>query len=253
MSYFFLLFSYFFFYLHAPRLTRSEPHVNNPYGLLRSPWNFNPSPYVTRFGSVFGVEDYSDFGVNKDAVYKMHMGVVCDDYTKFFEQNTGKSFETFLLAIENDTHGIFHFTFGGVGGKMAIAAVKRLMDDFGFTISNIGTLASTAQPFFKKNLALSHEYPVNCTATAWDGSILRNSVSLPGETSGPSCDFSDEFYESEDALSELISWFFKYDLDRDDHVVTRLAGLTFAERKDAMKTIANMFPYDGDLAGSGAG
>jgi hypothetical protein len=227
--------------------------MSNPYGLLRSPWNFNPSPYVTRYGSVFGIEDYTDYGVNKDAVYKMHMGVVCDDYTKFFEFNSGKSFETFLLAIENDTHGIFHFTFGGVGGTMAAAAVKRLMNDFGFTVSNIGTLASTAQPFFKKNLALSHEYPLNCTATAWNGNLLVNSEAFPGDALGPQCDFADEFYESEEAMSELISWFFQFDLDRDDHVVSRLANLTWVERQDAMKTIGNMFPYDGDLAGSGAG
>lgn len=235
------------------RLTRSEPHMSNPYGLLRSPWNFNPSPLVTRYGSVFGIEDYTDYGVNKDAVYKMHMGVVCDDYTKFFEMNNGKSFETFLLAIENDTHGIFHFTFGGVGGKMAAAAVKKLMNDFGFSVSNIGTLASTAQPFFKKNLALSHEYPVNCTATSWNGNLLVNSDAAPGEALGPSCDFSDEFYESEDALSGLIDWFFQFDLDRDDHVATRLAEMSFDDRKEAMRTIGGMFPYDGDLAGSGAG
>ena len=227
--------------------------MSNPYGLLRSPWNFNPSPLVTRYGNVFGIENYTDYGVNKDAVYKMHMGVTCDDYTSFFKFNAGKSFETYLLAIENDTHGIFHFTFGGVGGTMAAAAVKKLINDFGFTISNIGTLASTAQPFFKKNLALSHEYPLNCTTTAWTGNLLVNSKAGPGQPEGPQCDFSDEFYESEEALDGLIGWFFMFDLDRDDHVVTRLANLSFEDRVEVMKTIGGMFPYDGDLAGSGAG
>ena len=34
---------------------------------------------------------------------------------------------------------------------------------------------------------------------------------------------------------------------------TRLANLEFTERAKAMKVVANMFPYDGDLAGAGAG
>ena len=30
----------------------NQPHLQNPYGLLRSPWNYNPSPYLTRYNNV---------------------------------------------------------------------------------------------------------------------------------------------------------------------------------------------------------
>jgi hypothetical protein len=33
-------------------LTLSEMHRSSPYGLLRSPWNYNPSTYITRFNNV---------------------------------------------------------------------------------------------------------------------------------------------------------------------------------------------------------
>ena len=39
--------------------TLTNPHLNSPYGLLRSPWNYNPDPYVTRFGNVWRVPDTS--------------------------------------------------------------------------------------------------------------------------------------------------------------------------------------------------
>ena len=234
------------------RLDNTPAHLSSPYGLLRSPWNYNPSPLVTRYGTVFGIANYSSIGLSKDLVFKMHMGVVCDDYTAFFGRVNGKSFETYLLAIENDTHGIFHFTFGGVGGKMARASVKVLMDTFGFTYSNIATLATAAQPFFKKYLALSHSDPVNCTANPWQSGELSTTAS-PGDIGGPQCDFADHYYDSDDSLNDLIDAFFDIDLDSDDSVVTRLKNMQFEDKTDALKVIGSAFPFDGDLAGSGAG
>ena len=32
--------------------TDNNPHITSPYGLLRSPWNYNPSPYTTRYNNV---------------------------------------------------------------------------------------------------------------------------------------------------------------------------------------------------------
>jgi hypothetical protein len=31
---------------------KSDAHMHSPYGLLRSPWNYNPSPYLTRYNNV---------------------------------------------------------------------------------------------------------------------------------------------------------------------------------------------------------
>ena len=182
------------------------------------------------------------------------MGVRCTDYDSFFAKNKGKSFETYLLAIENDTHGIFHYTFGGVGGKISYAAIKVLTEKYGFTDSNIATLAISAQPYFKKYLALNQTDPVNCTVNPWQEGALGGTANPdPGSNPGPTCDFSDHFYESEESLNTLISSFFTVDNDKNDRVQTRLYILSLEDRAGAMKVIGNMFPYDGDLAGAGGG
>ena len=33
-------------------LIKSPIHLSSPYGLLRSPWNYNPNPYLTRYNSM---------------------------------------------------------------------------------------------------------------------------------------------------------------------------------------------------------
>ena len=33
---------------------KSDQHMSNPYGLLRAPWNYNPSGYLTRFNNLNG-------------------------------------------------------------------------------------------------------------------------------------------------------------------------------------------------------
>jgi hypothetical protein len=242
--------------LDVVRLMKSTAHMVSPYGILRSPWNYNPSPYLARYGNVFQITDTALLGESGGAVFRPHMGVHCTDYDSFFVKNKGKSFETYLSAIENQTHGAFHYTFGGVGGKISQAAIKVLTDKYGFTDSNIATLATSAQPFFKKSLTLSHTHPVNCTVSPWqDGVRLLRATARadPGSNPGPTCDFSDYFYESEDSLNILISSFFKVDNDKTDGVQIRLYNLDFEDRVGAMRVIGNMFPYDGDLAGSGGG
>lgn len=236
--------------------------MTSPYGLLRSPWNYNPSPYLARYGNVFQITDTAQLGRSGDAVFKSHMGVHCSDYDSFFTITKGKSFEFYLSAIESDTHGSFHYTFGGVGGKISEAAIEILTLRYGFTLSNIATLATSAQAFFKKNLARSHTDPVNCTANPWLHGVLKGrergggkgkEAADPGSYPGPTCDFSDNFYESDKSLNSLISSFFHVDSDTDDRVQTRLYNLNFEDRVGAMRVIGNMFPYDGDLAGSGGG
>ena len=235
-------------------MRKADAHLSSPYGLLRSPWNYNPSPLVTRFGSVYGINDTSIIGDSRDVVFKYHMGVRCDDYTKFFDDVKGQPLETYLMAIEDNTHGIFHFTFGGVGGPQALKSVATLVEDFGFSYSNVAALAISAQPFFKKWLAVpSATYqPVNCTTQPWQNYTLLSSVA-PAEEGGPSCDFMAKYFVDEDATDGLVTYFFDIDPDTDDPVQVHLLSLTLTERRDALHVIANMFPYDGDLAGSGAG
>ena len=193
------------------------------------------------------------------------MGVQCTDYEKFFTKVKGKSLSTYLTAVEDDTHGIIHFTFGGVGGDQVYSTVHTLMDSYGFTYSNVAATAVSAQPFFKIYLAQDpiqyaangRRYPLDCSTVPWNtetGELMdsSSSIGLPGEENGPTCSFVDYYYESEENINELIELFFRTDPSPHDPVKTRMYGLTFTQRVEVMKLIANMFPYDGDLAGSGA-
>ena len=194
---------------------------------------------------------------NSHLVFKHYDGVRCNDFAAFFVAVTGNPLQIYLNSIEDETHGNLHFTFGGVGGNAAMEAVNSLIDNYGFTYSNIGSLAASAQGFFKSNFLLksllfNNDHPVNCTANPWQNYMLR-STAEPGQIGGPSCDFADKYYKNDTTLMELVEYFFFSDLDQNDRVKTRLANLEFTERAKAMKVVANMFPYDGDLAGAGAG
>ena len=93
--------------------TLTNPHLNSPYGLLRSPWNYNPDPYVTRFGNVWRVPDTSVITCTcakcecneREVVYKYHMGVQCEDYQVFFDSIKRQSLTNYLMLMEDDTHG----------------------------------------------------------------------------------------------------------------------------------------------------
>jgi hypothetical protein len=227
--------------------------MSSPYGLLRSPWNYNPSPYVTRYGTVYRIEDVATLGTMMPQVFKFHKGVNCTNYKQFMSYIQGRSLETYLVSMEDDTHGIFHFTLGGVGGDVAAVAIDTLRAcPYNFTDSNIAALAVSAQHYFKKNLANSETYPLDCTTNPWKNYELRTSA-LPNSEGGPSCPFDDSFFLDEESLSDLVVKFFNFDVDDADRVVDRVQNLTFADKKSTMEIIAGMFPYDGDLAGASAG
>ena len=180
------------------------------------------------------------------------MGVTCIDYENFFSQVNKQPLQTYLNGMEDDTHGIFHFTFGGVGGDQAIDSIDKLRNTYGFSYSNIVALAISAQPFFKKYLAVLKQNPVNCTTHPWQNEMLVSS-SAPGEFGGPSCDFAGVYYDTEDQLDNLISDFFLIDPDDYDPVVKHIQSFGYSDKSAVMKIVANLFPFDGDLAGSGAG
>lgn len=234
------------------RLDSTDAHLSSPYGLLRSPWNYNPSPYVTRFGSVYGINKTSIMGPERNKVFRYHMGVTCEYYGDFFNEVKNQPLETYLKKMEDDTHGIFHFTFGGIGGQRANDIAQSLINDYNFSNLNIGALSISSQPFFKKNLAVSHSQPLKCTANPWINGVLSTNISA-GEIGGPSCDFADKYYVNETTINGLIEFFFAIDPSTVDSVVTHIENLTVSDRMKVMKIIANLFPFDGDLAGSGAG
>lgn len=98
-------------------------HVVSPYGLLRSPWNWNPSPYVTRFNNLNGIADISYM---PDAVIQFYNGVHCTDFSSFLKnQVDNQPLFNFLHFAEDGIHGNIHFTIGGAGGDHASEVVSN--------------------------------------------------------------------------------------------------------------------------------
>jgi hypothetical protein len=194
-----------------------------------------------------------------DVYYKHHEGVQCDDLSLFFANSKNQPLQTYLITMEDDTHGLVHFTFGGVGGDHAYATTTILQATYGFAAADVIALEVSAQAFFKEYLAqdvadynefTGLAFPLNCTADPWQDNELASHY-LPGEPNGPSCDFIDSYYESDDALNEIIDLFFPELYT--DTTTLKVKSLEFDDKSAVLKLIANLFPYYGEMASSSAG
>jgi hypothetical protein len=97
-------------------------HMHSPYGLLRSPWNWNPNTFVTRFNNVNGISNLQAVDPPDRDFYS---GVKCSDYELFIKNTvTDQPFSNFLHYAEDNTHGKIHFTIGGAGGEFADEMVR---------------------------------------------------------------------------------------------------------------------------------
>ncbi|CAN0460623.1 unnamed protein product, partial [Phaeothamnion confervicola] len=70
--------------------------VHNPYGLLRSPWNTDPTPFVTRHDRVDGTVGFT--------------AVSCGSYYGCFKSS---SLATMNQCLNGGTHGPIHIIIGG--------------------------------------------------------------------------------------------------------------------------------------------
>ena len=84
----------------TPVKKKAEPStsVHNPYGLLRSPWNTNPTPYVTRYRYTVGM---------KDAGYTLPS---CKHFRHAYNSMTIALINNYLNGI---LHGQIHIMLGG--------------------------------------------------------------------------------------------------------------------------------------------
>ena len=151
-------------------MAMSLPHLQNPYGLLRSPWNYNPSPYLTRFNNV---NQIPLVGVSNQA--KMaYMGATCADYTSFVQTYAAnRPYSEYLYNSEDAVHGNVHFAIGGAGGNHTKAVDDLLRRQYNLTEDHIVYVARAAQKFFKTYVPLKNvadpavPYPIQCTADPW--------------------------------------------------------------------------------------
>ena len=87
-----------FAYTPIMREARGFSNITNPYGLLRSPWNTNPTPYLMRS--------------------RVTLGALGDSLDEFptcaaFSEYVGSSLSAMLFGLNGALHGPVHIMIGG--------------------------------------------------------------------------------------------------------------------------------------------
>jgi hypothetical protein len=232
----------------AAWLQKTGPHIVSPYGLLRAPWNYNPSPYLARYNNLNRISTAS----LPEHALKPYFGSNCEDLRMFFMLYTvGQPLQLYLESTEDAVHGYIHFTFGGSGGDWAAAIDQQLKDEMEFSDTYLFYVAESAHKFTKTYLSgidLSfHENPMNCTALG----VVQgpgSTVLLPGQKGAPMCQCSEYYFSSESNLNSLIQLYFNHFMTNDPTILVK----DFATKTKIMRLVCSRMSYEGDMAGSGA-
>lgn len=236
----------------------SSAHRMSPYGLLRSPWNYNPSPYTTRYNNV-------DRILNSDSIslrqWGLYLGSTCTDYSNFVTEDVyHKDLKNYLAFAEDQVHGNIHFAFGGSGGDNCAEIDDVLRTKYEFSDSDLLIVAQAAQTFFKTYLPFQNVFvhptfgnPLSCSADPWQNGQLT-STAAPGDTDGPSCTCAPAYLENEETFQTLVKMYFMKFINDNTEVVQYLQDnkIDFDERKTVMNLLCGRMQFDGDMAGSGA-
>jgi hypothetical protein len=256
-------------------------HYVNPYGLLRSPWNWNPATYLARYHNVNGISDMSS--VSSD-VRSYFSGVHCSDYERFLDGVRGQPLNTYLQGAEDAVHGTIHFTFGGAGGDYAYLKNQELVEKYSFSNDYLVVVAQAAQTFVKKTypfLNMQNEYlgmgacscssflpvnsaldvllakhgfpfPLDCPSLPWDPeSETLTTTAVPGEE-GATCSMNEYFCQSQSTMDELYSVYFSKYQNKGDpgyEVQAHLLTQSLDAQCSIMKNLVSRHAFDGDMAG----
>ena len=225
----------------------SDAHISSPYGLLRSPWNYNPANYTVRYHNVHRIASASEID---RGIFMHYSGIDCSIVSEFVSEVKGEDIEAFLNYVEDDVHALIHFTFGGHGGSHAAAVIQQLRSDYGFDDDDVVLLAQAAQTFFKQHIeaASAKKLPIVCSDAPWQDFELTTTA-LPGDEGGPTCAFADQYMSDETYVDELITDFFSSVPSTD--AADKLKALDYVDKAAAMKLIGGMFQFDADMDGSG--
>lgn len=88
-----------FAYLAVQSSARDFSDITNPYGLLRSPWNTNPTPFLLRFDHVLG------------QLHDAYMLTTCHDFAHALQSES--SMAAFVSKLNGKLHGPIHIMIGG--------------------------------------------------------------------------------------------------------------------------------------------
>ena len=228
-------------------LLKTGPHIISPYGLLRAPWNYNPSPFVTRYNNV---NRLSPEGV-PEKVLKPYMGSTCEDMKIFFAgYAVDQPMYVYLEGTEDNVHGYVHFTIGGTGGDRAAEIDQLLREKYQLSNTHLYYIAESSHKFSKSYLSgqtYNYENPIICTGDPWIGGELVTTAS-PGEEGGPKCKCNLYYMDTEEKLNTLIDLYFNHFMPEDDSIL----NLDFDSKKEIMELACQRMSYEGDLSGSGA-
>jgi hypothetical protein len=185
-------------------------HITSPYGLLRSPWYYNPSPYLARYHAI-NLPSISDVPFQQRNRFS---GVTCDEMSGFLRDFAlDKPLSTFLYFVEGTVHGNFHFTFGGAGGDHMRKLDQILVSKFNFTPTHRSVVAQAAQAASKSYLSITHvrntRVIFNCSAWPVQNGVVISTAS-PGETGGPACTCNIMYLVDDESL---LSFFNLYTQD----------------------------------------
>lgn len=99
---------------------RGFSNITNPYGLLRSPWNTNPTPFLMRHNKTSG-----NFANNNDYFPN------CSQFADYIRAGE-ISFADLSSAINGELHGPVHLMIGGLWGLHAHANVWDELSNWGY-------------------------------------------------------------------------------------------------------------------------
>jgi len=235
-------------------LSRTTTHLPSPYGLLRSPWNFDPHKFTTRWNNVNQLPSY---GVSEHAM-KPFRGSTCSDYQIFITQHAvNHALQMYLETAEDAVHGYVHKTIGGFGGERAHAIDIILRDQYGLTPTQIYYVAQATHKFVKTYISMldfdmepiGYITPLMCSNIPWNyEKDMLMSEAFPGEDTGPICECNSYYMESEERVDSLIAIYFNHFMGDDDTIF----GFDLETKKEIMQLICSRMSMEGDMAGSGA-
>ena len=105
-------------------MRKTGPHISSPYGLIRAPWNYNPSPYLTRYNNL---NRLATDGVSEH-VLKPYIGSNCEDMKRFINDYTvGKPMETYLESAEDIVHGYVDVRSTGKDRTLCVCVLCRVV------------------------------------------------------------------------------------------------------------------------------
>lgn len=235
-----------------PHNSRYVAHASgNPYGLLRSAWNFSPHQGILRFNNVDRIgNEFDAFQDASDFLIRSFRGNNCSDFTAFTHYVAmGGVIEDIMENMEGGVHGPAHFTIAGAGGNPQAANDAVWREKFGLSDQELMDITSLTQVYPHAQLQmldstapgrtmLCYDYPFQ------DGKLISDGD--PGQPGGPWCTAKSSVLESDSAMDEFISNYFLPFMTLPE----KLKALPTDLKREAIQLLHQRYQYDGDLATS---